>query len=62
MLLLRVAWSFFGVEVLLALGFALLFWYFWSRAGIQRKSAWKAISIYALGCIALLLIAISIPL
>ncbi|MCR4325839.1 MAG: hypothetical protein NUV59_03470 [Patescibacteria group bacterium] len=61
-MLLRIAWAFFAAEVLLAIVFALIFWYFWSHSAMSRGVVYKALAVYILGCLVVLLIAMTVPL
>ncbi len=62
MVLLRIGWMFFGVELLIALSFGLVLWYFWTHSAVSRPTVLKAIGVYALGCVICLLVALLVPL
>jgi hypothetical protein len=61
-MLLRIGWMFLGTELILALVCGFVLWYFWTHSAMSRSTAQKALGIYALGCIACLLLALFLPL
>jgi hypothetical protein len=61
-MLLRIGWTFFGVEVCIALAFGFIFWYLWSHSAMNRGTARKALAGYALGSIVCLALSLLLPL
>ncbi len=61
-MLLRIGWMFIGTEILVALIFGFILWYSWSRSAMDRPTALKAISLYALGCALCILFGLLVPL
>ena len=60
--MLGLGWVVFIAELLLALFFGALFWYFWTHSAMSRSVAKRAIFIYAAGCIVFLLLTLFLPL
>ncbi len=61
-MLLQIAWAVFGIELLIAILFGVIFWYFWSNSAVSHITILKALLVYSLGCALCLLFAVTLPL
>jgi len=61
-MLLRIAWGFLGLELLIAIVCGLTLWYFWSHSAMDRAVVVKAMTVYVLGSIACIALTLLIPL
>ncbi len=60
--MIELGWVLFAVECVFVLFFCFVFWYFWSHSAMRRSVAIRATAVYALGCIAFLLLMFFLPL
>lgn len=56
-----VGWILLGIEVLISVLCALIFWHFWSHSAMPRATAIRATVIYGLGCLLCLLFTFFLP-